>query len=132
MTVDRFLGLMRELAQTTAGRIELMLDGNQRLTFDQALPIAQELDRLGFIWFEEPMPTDDITGYARLNAAVGLPITGGEQFTTLEQFRPYLEQRAFGIVQPDAGVCGISETMRIAETAARHGVDFARTAGTTA
>jgi L-alanine-DL-glutamate epimerase-like enolase superfamily enzyme len=124
VTVDRFLGLMRELAQATAGRIELMLDGNQRLTFDQALPIAQELDRLGFIWFEEPIPTADIAGYARLNAAVGLPITGGEQFTTLEQFRPYLEQRAFGIVQPDAGVCGISETMRIAETAARYGVDF--------
>ena len=27
-----------------------------------------------------------------LNAAVDLPITGGEQYTTLEQFRPYLEK----------------------------------------
>jgi L-alanine-DL-glutamate epimerase-like enolase superfamily enzyme len=123
VTVDRFLGLVRELAQTVAGRMELMLDGNQRLTVDQALPIAQELDRLGFKWFEEPIPQTDIDGYARLNAAVDLPITGGEQWTTVEQFRPYLERRAYAIVQPDAGWCGITELMRIAEMAHRYGVD---------
>ncbi len=122
VTVDRFLGLMRELAQAVAGRMELMLDGNQRLTEDQALQIARELDRLGFIWFEEPIPQTDLDGYARLNAAVDLPVTGGEQYTTLEQFRPYLEKQAYGIVQPDAGVCGITECMRIAQAADRYGI----------
>ena len=122
VTVDRFLGLVRELHQTVAGRMELMLDGNQRLTEAEALTIAKELDRLGFTWFEEPIPQTDVDGYARLNAAVDLPITGGEQYTTLEQFRPYLEKRAYGIVQPDAGWCGITETMRIAEMADRYNV----------
>lgn len=124
VTVDRFLGLVRELAQTVAGRMELMLDGNQRLTEEQALAIAKELDRLGFTWFEEPIPQTDVDGYARLNAAVDMPITGGEQYTTVEQFRPYLEKRAYGIVQPDAGWCGISEAMRIAEFADRYNVDL--------
>jgi L-alanine-DL-glutamate epimerase-like enolase superfamily enzyme len=124
VTVDRFLGLVRELAQEVGGRIELMLDGNQRLTEAQALTIARELDRLGFIWFEEPIPQNDIDGYVRLNAAVDMPITGGEQYTTVEQFRPYLERRAYGIVQPDAGWCGISEALRIAEAADRYGVDL--------
>jgi L-alanine-DL-glutamate epimerase-like enolase superfamily enzyme len=123
VTVDRFLGLMREVAQAVAGRMELMLDGNQRLSEEQALPIARELDRLGFTWFEEPIPQTDVDGYARLNAAVDMPITGGEQFTTLERFRPYLEKRAYGIVQPDVAWCGISEAMRIAEMADRYGVD---------
>jgi L-alanine-DL-glutamate epimerase-like enolase superfamily enzyme len=123
VTVDRFLGLVRELTQTVNGRMELMLDGNQRLTEEQALAIAKELDRLGFTWFEEPIPQADVEGYARLNAAVALPITGGEQWTTVEQFRPYLEQRAYAIVQPDAGWCGISELLRIAEMAGRYGVD---------
>ncbi len=40
VTVERFLGLMRELAQAVNGRMELMLDGNQRLTEDQALTIT--------------------------------------------------------------------------------------------
>lgn len=123
VTVDRFLGLVRELTQTVNGRMELMLDGNQRLTEEQALTIAIELNRLGFTWFEEPIPQADVDGYARLNAAVEMPITGGEQYTTLEQFRPYLEKRAYGIVQPDAGICGITELMKIAEVAHGYGID---------
>ena len=123
VTVERFLELVRDLAQAVDGRMELMMEGNQRLTEEQALAIAKEIERLGFIWFEEPLPMADIDGYARLNAAVGLPISGGESLTTLEQFRPYLEKGAYGIVQPDVGWCGISEAMRIAEAAARYRVD---------
>jgi len=88
VTTGRFLGLVRELAGAVGGRIELMLDGNQRL-----------------------------------NRAVDLPITGGEQFASLQQFRPYLERGAYGIVQPDAGICGITECFAIAEMADRYGVD---------
>lgn len=123
VTVDRFLGLVRELAQTVAGRMELMLDGNCRLTEEQAMSIAIELDRLGFAWFEEPIPSDQIDSYARLCAAVDMPITGGESFTTLEQFKPYLDRKAYDIVQQDAGICGITEAMRIATTAHRYDVD---------
>lgn len=123
VTLERFLDLMRELAQAAAGRIELMLDGNQRLSLEQALVVANELDRLGFAWFEEPIPQADIDGYAQLSAKVTMPITGGEQFSTVEQFRPYLERRAYSIVQPDAGLCGISEFLRIAEAAQRYGVE---------
>ncbi len=124
VTVDRFLGLVRELAQAVDGRMELMLDGNCRLTEEEALAIARELDRLGFTWFEEPIPWKEIDGYARLCAAVDMPITGGESFATLEQFRPYLERRAYDIVQPDAGLCGLTECMRIAEAAQRYGVEL--------
>ena len=124
VTVDRFLGLVRELAQAVAGRMELMLDGNCRLTEEQALAVVRELDRLGFGWFEEPIPSTQIDGYARLCAAAETPITGGESFTTLEQFRPYLEKRAYDVVQPDAGICGITEALRIAHMAQRYGVDL--------
>jgi len=124
VTVDRFLGLVRELSQAVAGRMELMLDGNCRLTLEQAMPIAQELDRLGFAWFEEPIPREQIEGYAQLCAAVEMPITGGETFTVVEQFRPYLEKKAYDIVQPDAGLCGLTEAMRIAQMAHRYGVDL--------
>jgi L-alanine-DL-glutamate epimerase-like enolase superfamily enzyme len=124
VTVDRFLGLVRELVQAVAGRIELMLDGNMRLTEEQALVIAKELERSRFAWFEEPIPANQIEGYCRLCAAVDLPISGGEGFTTLEQFRPYLEKHAYDIVQPDAGICGISEAIRIARMAERYGIEL--------
>ena len=124
VTVDRFLGLVDELVQAVDGRMDLMLDGNQRLSEEEALVIAKALDRHGFMWFEEPIPQDDLEGYVRLNGAVDMPVTGGEQYTTLERFRPYLEKKAYGIVQPDAGICGITDLLRIAEMADRYGIDL--------
>lgn len=122
VTVERFLELIRKLTQAVDGRMELMLDGNQRLTEDQALTIARALDELGWTWFEEPIPQKDIDGYARLNAAVAMPITGGEQYTRVEQFEPYLEKKAYGIVQADGGWCGLTEGMKIARRAHEFGV----------
>src|SRR5205823_4321421 len=87
-----------------------------------ALEIGHGLDRLGFAWFEEPIPDDELDGYVRLAAELELPVTGGEQFTTVARFRPYLESHAFDVVQPDAGWCGLSEALTIAEVAAGYDV----------
>lgn len=123
VTVERFLQLVRAVHDAVDGRMDLMLDGNCRLTESQALEVAVELDRLEFAWFEEPIPAVEIDGYARINAAVDMPISGGESLTTLEQFRPYLDAGAYDIVQMDAGLCGVTELMRIARVAERYGVD---------
>ncbi|MGB5052115.1 MAG: mandelate racemase/muconate lactonizing enzyme family protein, partial [Caldilineaceae bacterium] len=122
VTVDRFLGLVRELAQAVDGRMDLALDGNCRLTEEEALPIALEIERLGFAWFEEPIDRNNIAGNARLCEAVEMPITGGEAFSSLDEFRPYIEQKAYDVLQPDAGLSGITETVRIAEMAAHYGL----------
>ncbi len=124
VTVDRFLGLMRELTQTvraTGKPFDLALDANQRLNEAQAIAIAHELDRLGFAWFEEPIPQMDIAGYRRIAEAAELPITGGEQFTTLAQFRGHIDADAYDIVQPDMGWCGLTEGMKIARYAELRG-----------
>lgn len=122
VTVDKFLGLVRTLAGEVNGRIKLILDGNCRLDERQAFAIAEELEKLQFVWFEEPMPRNDVGAYARLNGAFSLPISGGESFYTLEQFRPYFDNGAVDIVQPDAGICGATEFLRIAGVARRNGL----------
>lgn len=125
VTPDRFLGLLGELVAELGSRIRLMVDGNQRLCYDDALAVARGLEALGVEWFEEPLPQDNIDGYCRLRQEVGIAITGGERLTTIAQFRPYLERGALSIVQPDAGWCGITEARSIAELADAHGVGFA-------
>jgi len=124
VTPGRMIQLLEGVTEAVGDRMELMLDGNQRLTEEQALEIARAMDGLGWTWFEEPIPQRDIDGYARLNAAVDMPITGGEQFTRVAQYEPYFEKNAYDIVQADGGWCGLTEAMRIAERAHAEGVDY--------
>ena len=54
-----------------------------------------------------------------------LPIAGGEVLTRRQSFTPWLQQRAFDIVQPDVTkVGGISEERRIGWMAEDNGIRF--------
>src|SRR6516162_9599896 len=76
-------------------------------------------------WFEEALPPDNLPDYVLLRNASPVPIAGGEVFTRRQSFTPWLQQRAFDIVQPDVTkVGGISEERRIAWMAEEHGVRF--------
>ena len=124
VTPERFLDLF-DLVRTEVGdSIGLAVDANSRLTRDEARTLAYGLQDRGALWLEEPLPKDDFDGYVALNNQLDLPISGGESFTTVEQFRPWIEARAFDIVQPDAGVCGISEVYKVGKIAERAGLQL--------
>ena len=90
-----------------------------------ALRTASMLADYGVSWFEEPLPPDNLHDYLLLRGSSPVPIAGGEVLTRRQSFTPWLEQRAFDIVQPDVTkVGGISEERRIAWMAEDHGVRF--------
>lgn len=124
VTPDRFLRLFDQLRAEVGDGVGVAVDGNCRLTREEASAVAHGLDERGALWFEEPLDNTDVEGYAQLNRSVDLKISGGESLTTQEQFRPWLESGALSIVQPDAGVCGISELMRIGALAEREGAEL--------
>ncbi|GAA2940321.1 mandelate racemase/muconate lactonizing enzyme family protein [Microbacterium luteolum] len=124
VTPERFLRLFDDVRREVGPDLGIAVDGNSRLTRAEALTVARGLDERGALWFEEPIAKDDLDGYVELNRSVGLKITGGESFTTLEQFRPWIERGAFDIVQPDAGVCGITELLKIGRFADRAGLEL--------
>jgi L-alanine-DL-glutamate epimerase-like enolase superfamily enzyme len=76
-------------------------------------------------WFEEPLLPDNLHDYIRLRENSPVPIAGGEVLTRRQSFVPWLQGRAFDIVQPDVTkVGGISEERRIAWMAEENGVRF--------
>jgi L-alanine-DL-glutamate epimerase-like enolase superfamily enzyme len=83
-----------------------------------ALEMARGFEALGVTWLEEPLPLDDLDGYAALCDAVDIPITGGEHEQGLVRFREFLMRRAFDIVQPDPELSGgVWTTRKIAVAA---------------
>lgn len=90
-----------------------------------ALNTARMLENYNVYWFEEPLNPDAIEDYALLREHSPVAIAGGEVLTRRQSFQPWLEARAFDIVQPDVTkVGGISEERRIAWMARDHGVRF--------
>lgn len=72
-------------------------------------------------WLEEPVPPDDIDGYAELRERAQFPIAGGEHEYTRWGIHELLSREALDVVQPDtywAG--GISELDKICTLGSVH------------
>jgi D-galactarolactone cycloisomerase len=90
-----------------------------------AVRTADMLAAYDVSWFEEPLTPDSLEDFVALRNVSRVPIAGGEVLTRRQSFQPWLEARAFDIVQPDVTKCGgLSEQRRIAWTAREHGVRF--------
>jgi len=124
VTPERFLALFDLVRAEVGDGIGLAVDANSRLSREEAQAVAYGLDERGALFFEEPIAKKDLEGYIAITNSVDLRISGGETFTTLEQFRPWLERGAYNIAQPDAGVCGITELIAIGTAAERYGIDI--------
>lgn len=93
-------------------------DGYWRHGHRWAVETSRMLADHGIAWFEEALAPDDLEGYLRLTERAAVPISGGETLTRRQSFSPFVDARAFDIVQPDVTkVGGIDEVMAIGRRA---------------
>ncbi|MCH2212621.1 MAG: mandelate racemase/muconate lactonizing enzyme family protein [Fuerstiella sp.] len=115
--------LIQTARQTVGDNVELMVDaGGSEQHWPHgtswARNTASMLAEYGIVWFEEALPPDDLEGFAELTRVSPIPISGGEVLARRQAFQPFLQHRAFDIVQPDVTKCGgLSEFRRIAQMA---------------
>ncbi len=81
--------------------VDLMVDANQSLTAKEAVRRGRAFEDLGCLWWEEPIPADDIDGYAELADALDIPVATGENLYTRYDFARFLKRDAVDIIQPD-------------------------------
>jgi L-alanine-DL-glutamate epimerase-like enolase superfamily enzyme len=120
--------LIRTARDTVGPDIELMVDagGSEQFWphgYKWALETAKMLAAYEVVWFEEPLPPDDLEGFIELRRQAPLPISTGEVLTRRQSFRPYLERQAVDIIQPDCTKCGgLTEARRIGWMAYDHNI----------
>ncbi|HEY9409267.1 MAG TPA: mandelate racemase/muconate lactonizing enzyme family protein [Jiangellaceae bacterium] len=85
-----------------------------------ALRLGRALDALGAWFLEIPVAFEDVAGHAALAAKLDLPIALGENLRHRYEFRPFVEARSIGLLQPDIGRTGITEGLAIAQYAESH------------
>ena len=119
------LAAVRALRAAIGADRRLLVDAQWRYTEVEAEKLGHGLDTLGVEWLETPVAPENVGGQARLAAAVQLAVTAGEGMRTRFEFRPWLEQGALDIAQPDIARCGITEGRRIADSAETYQVPVA-------
>jgi len=75
---SRDIALAAALREAAGPSVRLMLDAAKRYREDDALRVGETLQRLGYHWYEEPLPQQDWPGYTRLRRALSIPVIGGE------------------------------------------------------
>jgi L-alanine-DL-glutamate epimerase-like enolase superfamily enzyme len=110
----------RAVREAVGDGYNLMLDPFGAYNHEGAVRVGREIERLGYLWFEEPMSEWDIQGYAELARTLDIPICGpevapGSVYLTAD----FIAQRAVDIVRSDValkgGITGLMKTARLAE-----------------
>ena len=109
------LATIEAVTESVDERATVMVDAHGAYDTRTATQIGRALERMGVGWLEDPLPPEDLDGYAALCAALDLPIASGETECTRWQFHEKLRRRGADVILPD--ICragGISEGRKIA------------------
>lgn len=99
--------------------MDIMVDSHGRTRPKMALKQISAIDDMGLLFFEEPVPPDNVASLELLRGAgLRTDIATGERLLGRWAYRSLIEQQLVDVIQPD--VChtgGISELRRIAAMA---------------
>ena len=99
-------------------RADLLFGTHGQFTTGGAIRLGQALEPYSPLWFEEPIPPDNVTEMAHVAQSVRIPVATGERLTTKAEFAAVLQAGAATILQPALGRAGgIWEMKKVAALA---------------
>jgi L-alanine-DL-glutamate epimerase-like enolase superfamily enzyme len=108
----------------------IMVDANQVFNRNEALRRGRVYQEMGCFWYEEPLPPQEMEGYAELAHALDIRIATGENLATKYAFADLIARRGADVVQPDSRRAGgVTEWMEIAAIADGYGLELASHGG---
>lgn len=117
---DFDLEVQRAVREAVGPDYVLMSDPGPVYTFEQAMRMGRELEKLDYAWFEEPLFDEDIHNLRELTRALDIPVCG----TEVLQKHPYsvaecISQRVVDMVRADVswsgGITAVMKTAHLAE-----------------
>jgi D-galactarolactone cycloisomerase len=110
--VDEGLAAVSAVREAVGDSMEIMVDLNQgwrmagdvspALPTDEVRRLADGLRELRVLWLEEPLPREEVEGYARLRQDGGIRIAGGEMARSTAELEAFEAADALDVYQPDA------------------------------
>ncbi len=106
--------IVKAVRNAVGDDVDLCIEAHGRFNSYTAIKIVNKLEKYNPLWFEEPVPPENIEALAEVKKKVAVPIASGERLFTKYGFRELLEKRAADIIQPDVvHVGGILEIKNV-------------------
>jgi len=115
---EKFVKLLRD---AVGNKCDLLFETHGQMTAFSAIRLAKRLEKFDPLWFEEPVPPENMEEMARVACSTSIPIATGERLATKYEFAKLLASKAASILQMALGrVGGILEAKKIAGMAEAH------------
>tara|TARA_B110000977_G_scaffold23437_2_gene28218 strand:- start:108 stop:1337 length:1230 start_codon:yes stop_codon:yes gene_type:complete len=124
--IDLSVRMCAAIRDAVGTKADLLFGTHGQFTTAGAIRLGVALEPYNPLWYEEPVPPDNINSMAKVASAVRIPIATGERLTTKAEFSAVLRDGAATILQPALGRSGgILETKKIAAIAEVHNAQIA-------
>jgi galactonate dehydratase len=116
--ITRSVAFCRAIREAVGDRADLLFGTHGQFNVGGAIRLGQAIEPYGPLWYEEPIPPDNLLDFAEVQRGVRIPVATGERFTTKAEFATVLRTGGARILQPALGRAGgIWEVKKIAAIA---------------
>jgi L-alanine-DL-glutamate epimerase and related enzymes of enolase superfamily len=113
------LAVNRVAAMREAGpNLDIIIELHALTDTTTAVQLGCELQKLNCFYYEEPTQPLNSNLFREISSKVNIPLATGERVYTRWGYRPFLEDRSIGIIQPDlCNTGGLTEGKKICDMA---------------
>lgn len=124
--LDKALRNVAAVREAVGNSVDLLIEGHGRFDVPTGIKIAKELEQFKPMFFEEPVPPDNIDALKAVRDKSPVAISAGERLYSRWDYRKLFDVRAADYIQPDISHAGgISELKKIAAEAESRYIPFA-------
>jgi L-alanine-DL-glutamate epimerase-like enolase superfamily enzyme len=114
------LEVARAVRNAVGDDYRLMFDSTGVYTYPEALRVGRELEELGYYWFEDPLPFEDIYNYTKLRQKLDIQIVATELSPgAFHAYAPWVTEKATDALRGDValkgGITACLKTAHLAE-----------------
>jgi L-alanine-DL-glutamate epimerase-like enolase superfamily enzyme len=123
---DIDIKICEDVRRAVGDDYRLMLDPTWSYDYAGALKVGKALDELGYYWYEDPLPWDDIDGCVKLKSELDIPLMATElPLTKPTDYEPWIRREATDFLRGDVALKGgLTSCLKTAHTAETFGLNY--------
>ncbi len=122
MTMDRYIEGVWKIRESVGPEFDLIQECNAQWNMDQVMQFIPEAEKMDLLWIEDPtrrFGEEAKQNYVKIKQALDQVMLsyGGDTMDNRFEYKEWIDRKAMDIVQPDAGVMGLTEAWYVSKMA---------------